>query len=347
MKHMLTNIISLAVLCAVTHVQTSSLPAERFRQLDRNGDGRLTADEFPYPVVFKQLDLDRDGALSPSEAEEIPTRRQNPAPSPALVPTPVAKSKSPPAVIPPDEVPRNVTASTGLARLAFTQDYFPGSRDARGNFMGGTEAMWLAGHDGKLFAAIGYGQDRPGNDPKPGAQVLRKDAADVPWVVDHGFEPDCMRVEGLISFAFTTDVHCKPLSRPVRLLIASPSELTQAGGTSAVFIRNDATGQWQRSEITGGHLGVRSFGSHMDKVTGVHHLFTGLNRGGIHRGSYDPAAPGGIRWEPLPERTATAQPGKGRRIYDYSRVLCFAECNGDLYMASRITIVGTGASLGD
>jgi hypothetical protein len=25
------------------------------------------------------------------------------------------------------------------------------------------------------------------------------------------------------------------------------------------------------------------------------------------------------------------------RIYDYSRVLCFAECNGDLYMAARIT----------
>jgi hypothetical protein len=86
-----------------------------------------------------------------------------------------------------------------------------------------------------------------------------------------------------------------------------------------------------------GNLGIRSFGSHVDKVTGVHHLFAGLNLGGIHRGSHDPAAPGGIRWEAKPERTAKAQEGKGRRIYDWSRVLCFAECNGDLYMASRIT----------
>jgi hypothetical protein len=85
-----------------------------------------------------------------------------------------------------------------MARLVFTQDYFPGTKDANGQFMGGTEAIWLAGHEGKLFAAIGYGQDRPGTDPKPGAQVLRKDAPDAPWVVDHGFEPNCMRVEGLI-----------------------------------------------------------------------------------------------------------------------------------------------------
>jgi acetyl esterase/lipase len=233
--------------------------------------------------------------------------------------------------------PQNDSGATPLARLVFTRDYFPGSRDASGNFMGGTEAMWLAGHDGKLFAAIGYGQDRPGNDPKPGAQILHKDAPHAPWQVDHQFATNCMRVESLISFSFTTDLRGKPLPKPACLLIASPSELTQAGGTSAVFIRNDATGQWQRSEITGGNLGARSFGSHVDKMTGVHHLFAGLNRGGIHRGSYDPSAPGDIRWEARPERTAEAQTGKGRRIYDYSRVLCFAECNGDLYMAARIT----------
>jgi CubicO group peptidase (beta-lactamase class C family) len=117
--------------------------------------------------------------------------------------------------------------------LVFTQDYFPGTKDAKGQFMGGTETMWLAGHDGKLFAAIGYGQDRPGTDPKPGAQILCKDSVGGPWRVDHGFEPNCMRVEGLISFAFTTDLHGKPLPKPVRRLIASPSELTRAGGASA------------------------------------------------------------------------------------------------------------------
>jgi hypothetical protein len=205
--------------------------------------------------------------------------------------------------------------------------------------------MWLAGHDGKLFAAIGYGQDRPGDDPKRGAQVLRKEAPDAPWQVDHEFPLGCMRVEGLISFAFATDLHGRALPKPVRLLVASPSQLPGRGTAISVFIRNDATGRWQRSEIASGNLGVRSFGSHMDKVTKVHHIFAGLNLGGIHRGSYDPAAPGGIRWEPQPERTADAQPGKGRRIYDYSRVLCFAECNGDLYMAARITTDVGGQSV--
>jgi hypothetical protein len=43
-------------------------------------------------------------------------------------------------------VPRNESAATPLARLDFTQDCFPGTKDANGQFTGGTEAMWLAGH---------------------------------------------------------------------------------------------------------------------------------------------------------------------------------------------------------
>jgi CubicO group peptidase (beta-lactamase class C family) len=237
--------------------------------------------------------------------------------------------------------PRNEAAATPLARLTFAQEYCPGTHDAAGQFMGGTEAMWLAGHCGKLFAAIGYGQDQPGSDPKPGAQILRKDAPDSPWVVDHEFPRGFMRVEGLVAFAFTTDLHGKALSKPAPLLIAGPSEVAARDTKVAVFVRSDA-GEWVRSEIVGGNLGCRSFGSHVDKVTGVHHLFAGLNLGSIHRGSYDPAAPGGIRWEAKPERTAEVLPGNGRRIYDYSRVVCFAECNGDLYTAARITTDAEG-----
>jgi hypothetical protein len=239
-------------------------------------------------------------------------------------------------------VPCNVAAATPLARLVFTQDYAPGAKDATGQFMGGTEAMWLAGHKGKLYAGIGYAQDQSVEDPKPGAQILRKDAPDAPWQVDYCFGPMCMRVEGLVSCLFTTDFQGKKLDKPVRLLVASPSELPQARGMSAVFIRNDTTGQWQRSDIAAGNLGVRAFGSHVDKVTGVHALFAGMNRGGIYRGSYDPTAPGGIRWETQAERTAVTGYNSDGKIYDFSRILCFAECNGDLYMASRITLDAAG-----
>jgi CubicO group peptidase (beta-lactamase class C family) len=311
---------------------------------------KLTAEEQAYMEKVKQAIQNRGGAAKPGQGKgwpsgpdrrhqrgrQLPDESQSEKSRPAK-PTGDQASRLQPGTASLAAIPRNESAATPLARLVFTQDYFPGTRDATGQFMGGTEAMWLAGHDGKLFAAIGYGQDRPGDDPKPGAQILRKDAPDARWQVDHEFPQGCMRVEGLISFAFATDRHGKLLPKPAKLLVASPSELPGRGTVISVFIRNDATGQWQRSEITSGNLGVRSFGSHVDKVTGVHHIFAGLNLGGIHRGSYDPAAPGGIRWEAKPERTAEAQPGKGRRIYDYSRVLCYAECNGDLYMAARIT----------
>jgi hypothetical protein len=325
-------------------------PSRLFKQLDKNGDGKLSAEEFPYPVVFKQLDKDGDGSLSPKEAEAIPTRGNAPptsaAPAPAnpskAATTPTAKPDSKPdselvAPIPLSEVPRNDTAETPLARLIFTQDYFPGRKDSLGQFMGGTEAMWLAGHNGQLFAAIGYAADRPGDDPQPGAQIICKDSPDGNWRVEHSFGPGCMRVETLVSFAFVTDAKGKRLEPPVQRLVASPSELQRSSPNSAVFIRDDASGKWLRSDIASGNLGVRAFGSHVDRVTGVHHVFAGLNRGGIVRGSYDPAAPGGIRWEPESERDTAAYRSDGK-VYDFSRVLCFAECNGDLYMASRITL---------
>ncbi len=312
----------------------SAEPDSRFKHFDKNGDGRLSAEEFPYPVVFKQLDVDGDGALSPKEAEAIPTRPKPPASAPTNTPKTESESATP---IPLSEVPRNDTAATPLARLTFTQDYFPGTKDANGHFMGGTEAMWLAGHEGKLFAAIGYASDQPGNNPRPGAQILRKDSPDASWMVDHQFPTDAMRVESLVAFTFTTDHRGQKLAKPVRKLVASPSELQRSSQNSAVFIRDDQTGTWRRSDIASGNLGVRSFGSHVDRATGVHHLFAGLNRGGIVRGSYDPAAPEGIRWEAQSERNTAGYRSDGK-VYDFSRVLCFAECDGDLYMASRITL---------
>jgi len=325
---------SLLLLSFTVSVLAQGPAQDRFNRFDKNGDGKLSADEFPYPVVLKQLDKDGDGALSPTEAEGIPTRGKAPTPATPGTPVPPANPQAP---IPLGEVPSNDQAESPLARLVFTQDYFPGTRDTNGQFVGGTEAMWLAGHDEKLFAAIGYAADRPGDDPQPGAQIVRKDSPDDHWQVDHAFGPGCMRVEALVSVAFLTDAKGRKLPKPVPRLVASPSELQRSSPNSAVFIRDDASGKWVRSDIASGNLGVRSFGSHVDRVTGVHHLFAGLNRGGVVRGSYDPAAPGGIRWEKDSERDTAAYRSDGK-VYDFSRVLCFAECNGDLYMASRITL---------
>ncbi len=40
-----------------------------FRQLDRNGDGVLTADEVQRPALFSRMDADKDGRVTPQEAQ--------------------------------------------------------------------------------------------------------------------------------------------------------------------------------------------------------------------------------------------------------------------------------------
>ena len=40
----------------------------RFKQFDRNGDGKLTADEVPSQQLFKMLDTNGDGVISREEA---------------------------------------------------------------------------------------------------------------------------------------------------------------------------------------------------------------------------------------------------------------------------------------
>ena len=42
---------------------------QRFRQLDRDGDGKLTADELPQQRLFRRLDADGDGSITLDEAK--------------------------------------------------------------------------------------------------------------------------------------------------------------------------------------------------------------------------------------------------------------------------------------
>jgi len=42
----------------------------RFKQLDKNGDGKLTAEEVGKPKLFKQMDANRDGAVTLEEAKK-------------------------------------------------------------------------------------------------------------------------------------------------------------------------------------------------------------------------------------------------------------------------------------
>ncbi len=57
-----------AVWLAAQETPQRSLLADRFTQLDRNGDGKISADEFPGPQ-FKQMDKNDDGFVTLGEVK--------------------------------------------------------------------------------------------------------------------------------------------------------------------------------------------------------------------------------------------------------------------------------------
>ena len=82
------------------------------QQRDKNGDGKLGADELP-PALFKRLDTNHDGFVTEEEAKALwqGGRRQGSVPAPADQAKVTASSP----------LLRNTSAATPLARLALTQ----------------------------------------------------------------------------------------------------------------------------------------------------------------------------------------------------------------------------------
>jgi len=226
----------------------------------------------------------------------------------------------------------------------FAVSFMPGSRDAAGRFMGGTEMRVLAAHAGRLYAGNGYWADHPGPEGLQGAEILVLDGPGARWRVDHGFDermpdgrPRDLAVSALAEATFATDGSGARLPTPVSSLIAANWDLT---GTARVFRRDDATGAWTGASLaqdrpTPGSLPqVRSLGRHRDRATGIDHVFAGQDPRGIFRGAYDPAVPGHIRWTAAPELdlsgvSAGGLSGRNAQL----RVSSFAECNGRLYAA--------------
>jgi Ca2+-binding EF-hand superfamily protein len=68
MKAIHTTVLALLV-SAVTHTAFGQAPdgGDPFKKYDKNGDGKVTADEVPNPQVFERLDKNKDGAITRDE----------------------------------------------------------------------------------------------------------------------------------------------------------------------------------------------------------------------------------------------------------------------------------------
>jgi CubicO group peptidase (beta-lactamase class C family) len=77
------------LLCAIpiTVAFAQTAAPDRFKQRDKNADGKLSGDELPYPNLFKRYDKDGDGALSPEEAAAIRTTGPGQPAAPSTPPT--------------------------------------------------------------------------------------------------------------------------------------------------------------------------------------------------------------------------------------------------------------------
>jgi hypothetical protein len=222
--------------------------------------------------------------------------------------------------------------SPSWTRLQIARDYTPGTYDTNGNFLGGTELMSLVSHKGRLYAGIGYWNDvffgAGTNDPYPGPQVLVKEAWNAPWKQDFAAGMAFLRIENLSSVTFTTDKNGAPLNPPVTLLLAGSGEMAPPYGSSTqrrpvVWVRNDTTGTWTPTypgPASTGSKSTRTIVTHVDKVTGVHHIFCGYGDANNRfvRGGYN-ATTGLIDWESTAELSGT------------ERMLSAGVCNGVLY----------------
>jgi hypothetical protein len=303
----------------------------RFKELDTDGDGFVTLAEYTAYLnrtALKQLDRDGDGKISQREFHQLYKDADSFFEQRRRLAQPADGRK----------LPSPLPVKADPLGLRFTQDYFPGTKDPQGRIIAATEANQLVAHRGQLFASFGATYRNPPT-PDPGFQgfaILRKESANGPWLVDLDLGPAPYRVEVMASINFTTDAQGRKLPQPSAKLVAA-----RWSPNKTILARNDATGKWEESPVIagpalppGGVFTARSFGSHVDKVTGVHHLFAGtwqghggdvgVYRSAIYRAAYDPTARGGLRWSAEPE------------LEGVGRIMAFAECNGDLYAACCI-----------
>ena len=328
----------LLAVASTTAGPTQSQP-DRFTALDRNKDSVLSKEELSnHPSLIKLLptaDKDKDGALSRDEIRAASARfpalaeliGEQPGPTEKRSGTPLNNAPIDPRWGP-DVEPKESSLS-----FKFIPDYLPGTTDSNGEVLGGSELMRLTAYDGKLFGAVGYFGQNPLKRRSFGAQVVRKDSARGGWMVDATF-PEYVRVDTLVKVTFISDHAGRMLKKPISKLVAGlwwkkvkPWGVDEEEAIS-VAVRDDSTRKWTISTMakaSGGSPGdVRALALHKDAKTDREYLFAGGGDGKVYRGSYDPKAPGELKWEVDPGLPKTA------------RLVTFTTCLGSLYVAGGL-----------
>jgi acetyl esterase/lipase len=180
-------------------------------------------------------------------------------------------------------------------------------------------AMQLVVHRGRLFCGMATSFERD-RYSRSSSYIFSKAAADAPWELKVDFGPGTSRVGQLFSARFENDGDGQPIAGgPQEILVAFTMSLAGRRGVLPLQmrVRDDATGRWLTVDLPTPKVAgsnVREVWLHRDSVTGADLLFVGANPSplGIFVGSYDPTAPGRIRWKTTPEIAAQGRRGTSK-----------------------------------
>jgi hypothetical protein len=193
MKRAITAIISLTAILAGLALLAQESPrpatggglAERFKQLDKNGDGKLTGDE-ASEAVRNRFDANKDGVVTIEEAGGDGAKKKRPAVK----------------WVKPSEDMTGKKAGQALdPRLVWKRSLQLPLTDSAGKTLVGTEILELAPHGGRLYANNSHWGDTEKRDRNSvggfvyagASQVFVKDGVDAPWRVDVQLGPEVTR----------------------------------------------------------------------------------------------------------------------------------------------------------
>lgn len=244
----------------------------------------------------------------------------------------------------------------GISRaqpLSWELSFVAGGTDDAGNLTGGTEIRelvpWNPGlPSAKLYASNGYWEDTPGPEGYRTAQVLVLNSSHGEWQQDVDFgifcppdRPKCaLATAALDLLHFTSDKNGTPVS--VQVLVASTWNVNETPKTTKVYAKNNYDGIWHETVLSTappeeqGVPQVRSFGTHVDRITGQDWAFAGETPVGIFHGLLATNRNAGrniIEWTTGNENVEfnpseyTGPPCNG----EGPRVTTFAEAGGKLF----------------
>jgi hypothetical protein len=305
------------------------VPSPKFKDLDLDGDGFVTLDEYKQYLLkeaLKSLDTDGDGKISQKEFEALyfntekyfNDRQTLSQPSDGITLSDSLRDK-------PDPL-----------GFVFHKDFMNGNLDDYGNLLQGTEVTAIVQHNGMLFTSTGGNSRDLKNDTNyRGFAVFKKQSSQSKWVVDLDVGKTPFRISTMFSARFNIDKNGNQLQRTKEILLAG-----NWAGNKTVLIRNDMKGEWKTSPINtsdelkpGDGFTIRSFNNYRDKLSGIDLLFAGVHSSNqsdygqwpssIYSASYDSESDE-LKWNTDPE------------LNGVGRIMKFAECNGELYAACGI-----------